>query len=366
MAGPPLHGSRRPDAVGPADPPSPPRPFVIELRTHEEIPSAADRADWELLLDEDPAASVFQGPRYLATWLDALGQRVTPRIHTVHDDGRLIGLVPEAHSRDGSPTGPVEVRRFLGGPDVTDYLGPISRPEDRADVAAAYVEVLAAERDWDDAILGGLAADSGWADVLERAAVEHGLQVFERDIEDVCPVVSLEGGYDGYLGRLKGKLRHELSRKARKLARDAGELEVVAVPPEQLGDELERFLDLAKASEPDKAGFFAKAKLRDWFRALAAEFGPDGTFQLHQLHVGGSPGAMTVSLVHDGRWGVYNSAFDPALGALGPGMVLMGQLIEVAADAGCTSFDLLRGDEAYKYQFGAVDRPVERLTLTRP
>lgn len=338
---------------------------MIELRTHEEIPSAAARSDWELLLDEDPAGTLFHGPRYLATWLSSLGQRVTPRIHTVHADGRLVGMIPEAHFRQGSPTGPVEVRRFLGGHDVTDYLGPISRPEDRADVAAAYLEHLAEDRDWDDAILAGMAADSGWADAFSRNAADHGLQVFERDVEDVCPVVSLEGGYDGYLGRLKGKQRHELSRKARKLARDAGELEVVEVATSDLTTELEAFLDLAKASEPDKAGFFEREELRDWFRALAAEFGPDGTFKLHQLQVGGAPGAMTVSLVHGDRWGVYNSAFDPALGALGPGMVLIGQLIEVAAQAGCTTFDLLRGDEPYKYQFGAVDRPVERVTLVR-
>jgi CelD/BcsL family acetyltransferase involved in cellulose biosynthesis len=74
---------------------------------------------------------------------------------------------------------------------------------------------------------------------------------------------------------------------------------------------------------------------------------------------------MTVSLVQDGEWGVYNSAFDPALASLGPGMVLVGELIELAAEDGCHVLDLLRGDEAYKYQFGAEDRPLERLTLVR-
>jgi CelD/BcsL family acetyltransferase involved in cellulose biosynthesis len=46
-------------------------------------------------------------------------------------------------------------------------------------------------------------------------------------------------------------------------------------------------------------------------------------------------------------------------------MVLMGELIERAAGERRTVFDLLRGDEAYKYQFGAEDRAVERLTLVR-
>lgn len=338
---------------------------MIELRTHEGIPTGALRAEWELLLDEDPAASVFQGPRYLETWHRVLGQHQLARTHYVRDDGRLIGVVPEAHCREGSATGPVEVRRFLGGSEVTDYLGPVSRREDRTDVAHAYLGALAADRDWDDAVLGGMAADSGWAEAFARAAGEHGLAVFERDVEDVCPVVSLEGGAEGYLSRLKGKHRQEMTRKARKLARDAGELALVEVPTAELAEELERFLDLAKASEPRKAGFFTKEEMRDWFRALAAEFGPDGTLRLHQLQVGGMAGAMTVSLVHGGRWGVYNSAFDPTLTALAPGMVLVGQLAQRAAEEGAHTFDLLRGGERYKYQFGAQDRPVERLTVIR-
>jgi CelD/BcsL family acetyltransferase involved in cellulose biosynthesis len=39
--------------------------------------------------------------------------------------------------------------------------------------------------------------------------------------------------------------------------------------------------------------------------------------------------------------------------------------LRLAADEGCHTFDLLRGDEPYKYRFGAVDRPLHTLTLLR-
>ncbi len=338
---------------------------MIELQTHDGVPSGAVRGDWELLLEEDPAATIFQGPRFLARWAEVFGERTTVRIHTVHRDGRLIGVVPEAHEREGTPTGPIEVRRFLGGTEVTDYLGPISRPEDRADVTAAYLGHLAEDPNWDELIAGGLATDSGWAGALERGAGDHGLLVFERDEEDVCPRVDLSGGYAAYLDRLPGKYRHELGRKARKLARDAGELEVVRIPGEEVADRLDEFLDMAAETEPDKAGFFAKEQIRTWFAALADEFVGDDIFRLHQLDVGGMPAAATVSLVHGGEWGLYNSAFDSTLRQLAPGMVLVGELIKVAAEEGCDVFDLLRGDEPYKYRFGAQDRAVERVTLVR-
>lgn len=338
---------------------------MIELQTHDGVPGGAVRADWELLLDEDPSSTVFQGPRFLQRWVEVFGDRTTARVHTVHREGRLIGVVAEGHEREGTPTGPIEVRRFLGGTEVTDYLGPVARPEDRADVADAYLGLLAADPNWDELVAGGLASDSGWAGALSRGAGDHGLLVFEQDVEDVCPRVDLTGGYDAYLSRLPGKYRHELGRKARKLARDAGALEVVRIPGDEVVDRLDAFLDMAGETEPGKAGFFAKDEVRTWFAALAEEFVDEDVFRLHQLDVGGMPAAATVSLVQGREWGLYNSAFDPTLRQLAPGMVLVGELIKVAAEEGCEVFDLLRGDEPYKYRFGAEDRSVERVTIVR-
>jgi CelD/BcsL family acetyltransferase involved in cellulose biosynthesis len=98
---------------------------------------------------------------------------------------------------------------------------------------------------------------------------------------------------------------------------------------------------------------------------LADEFADERVLRIHRLDVGGLTGAMTVSLVHGDTWGLYNSSFDPALGALAPGFVLVGHLIEAAADEGLDVVDLLRGDEAYKYRFGAVDRNLVRFSVLR-
>jgi CelD/BcsL family acetyltransferase involved in cellulose biosynthesis len=47
-------------------------------------------------------------------------------------------------------------------------------------------------------------------------------------------------------------------------------------------------------------------------------------------------------------------------------MVLVAEDIRLAIEEGCTVFDLLKGDYAYKYRFGAVPRRVRRLTVDRP
>jgi len=342
-------------------------PTQLSVETHDGVGDAAFVAEWDALVAADPHASLFQRARWLARWDRELAGQRQMRTRAFRRDGVLVGVLAETRELHRLPSGPSELIRIAGGDEVTDYLGPVSAPEDRADIADAYVAELAADRGWDEVVLSGLAGDSAWHELLARSAHAHGLTVTEDGRQDVCPRVDLDGGFDGYLGRLSGRLRQELVRKARKLARDAGPFAVHAYAPAHAAQGIEDFLNQVLQGEDEKAAFFRRPEMQQWFRGLAEEYGPDGVLRVHRLDVGELPAAMTVSLVDpsDGLWGLYNSAFDPTLAALAPGMVLIWELLEQAAEEGCAVFDLLRGDEAYKYRFGAVDREIRTLTLVR-
>ncbi len=330
---------------------------MAALVTHQGVPADPDvRARWHAVVEADPLGSIFHTPEYLEVWTDVLGTRANVRVHEVTEDGETIGVVPVALQREGSPTGPLEVVRFLGGTEVTDYLGPVAAPEHRPTVVATYLDQLVGDGDWDELVVGGMVVGSGWDELWLAQAKEHGLTTLGAARDDVCPRIDLTGGFGAYLERLPSKLRHEMRRKTRKLARDAGDLELVEVEEDDLDAALERFFAFNTATTDDKGRFFANEDMQEWFRALASRLGRDGGFRLHELHVGGMPGASCVSLVHGTEWGLYNSAFDEALAMLAPGMVIVSELLRVAAGEGCTAFDLLRGDEPYKYRFGAEDR----------
>ena len=349
----------------------------LAVITHDGVGDDALVAAWDALAARDPQATLFQRARWLRHWESVLGGQRTMRTRSFHRgegggadgaDGVLVGVLVETRELLRLPSGPGELIRLAGGDEVTDYLGPVSAPEDRADVADAYVAALVADRGWDEVVLGGLAADTGWHERFADAAARHGLGVIEADVDAVCPVADLTGGLDGYLGRLSGRMRQELVRKARKLTRDAGDFAVHAYAPEETAQGIDDFLAVSRTGEDEKARFFRRPEMERWFRTLADEYAADGTLRVHRLDIGTLNAAMTVSLVDpaSGMWGLYNSWFDPSLGALAPGMVLIWELIGPATKEGCTSFDLLRGDEAYKYRFGAVDRPLRTLTLVRP
>lgn len=334
---------------------------MLALRTAQRFPDGAFTAAWDELVESDPAATIFHSARFLARWCRHLRGDCDLRLRFVCDGDRLAGVVPEVRETSGRGR---EVH-FAGGEHVTDYLGPVSLPDDRERVVDAWFGALEAEDDWDVVVAAGLAEDAGWHELVAARARAAGFGVTGPDDDAVCPRVDLAGGWDGYLGRITGKQRHEIRRKARKLAREAGVVKLVAVDPADLHDGVDAFVELHRTSPGEKGRFFADDEMTAFFHALADEFGADGTLRLHRLDVDGRPGAVTVSLVGGGTWGLYNSAFADDLRALAPGMVLVAELVRMAGEEGCAVFDLLRGDEAYKYRLGAEDRRLRRVEVTR-
>lgn len=332
------------------------------LLTEERFPDGPLADAWERLVVQDPAATVFHEARFLRTWCRYLRGRCDLRLRFLLDDGDdVLGVVPEVRVvRDG-----VRIARFAGGLHVTDYLGPVSLPDARERVVSAWFYALEQEDDWDRVVAAGVAEDSDWARLIAEAARARGWGVDGPERLDVCPRIDLRGGWDAYLGRLDAKQRHEIRRKARKLAREANSIALIDVPEAELEPALEDFIAMHRTSAGEKGKFFADNDIEDFFRALVKELGHDGTLRIHRLDVEGRAAAMTVSLVDHAEWGIYNSAFDREWSALAPGMVLVGEVIRVAAEEGLEVIDLLRGDEPYKYRFGARDRVVQRVRVTR-
>jgi CelD/BcsL family acetyltransferase involved in cellulose biosynthesis len=316
------------------------------------------RRDWTDLVRADPGGTFFHRPRYLKLYWEEFG---TAPEHLLlafaeEEDGRQVGAV--AFERDGS------VLRFLGGTEVTDYMGPVALPAAKGAMAKELVTALVARDDWSEADLWGLAEDAGWFALLGDAAAAEGLAVEEApDHDGVAPFLALPDTWDGYLSDLPSKLRHEIRRKANKLEAETGGYRIVTADAVSLLPMLDRFVELHRMSEGPK-GVFMVPGMEIFFRRLGEAFS-DGTFRLTMIEVDGQLAAGTIGFVDGGTSFLYNSAFDRSWGALAPGMVLVGEDIRLAIEAGCHGFDLLKGDYAYKYRFGAEARRVRRLVARR-
>jgi CelD/BcsL family acetyltransferase involved in cellulose biosynthesis len=317
------------------------------------------RRGWAELVDADPAATFFHTPAYLKLYWEEFGERPEHLLlaFAQDDDGTQVAAV--AFERIGGTL------RFLGGTEVTDYMGPVGSPGDREDVADALWAALLNREGWTGADLRGLAEDNAWLAALRSGAERAGLGVEEtEDQNGVAPFLELPTTWDAYLEGLQAKLRHEIRRKANKLEAEAGPFAIHTADQDTLLPMLDRFVELHRMSEGPK-GVFMQPGMEIFFRRLGEAFLPQGIFKLTMIEVGGELAAGTIGYRFGGTYFLYNSAFDRTWGNLAPGMVLVAEDIRLAIETGCRRFDLLKGDYRYKYRFGAQRRLVRRLVVTR-
>ncbi len=313
------------------------------------------KRDWNDLVAADPTGTIFHTPEYLKLYWEEFGEG-TLLLGFGEDGGRRVAAV--AFEQVG------ERLRFLGGTEITDYLGPVGRP-DAVDPFAEALWAGLGERDWAEADLRGLPEDSPWLRALRTAGEARGVSLEEVDDQNgVAPVLDLPASWDAYLEGIPSKLRHEIRRKANKLGSEAGPYRIEVATEETIAPFLDRFVELHRMSEGPK-GVFMVSGMEIFFRRLAEEFLPRGVFRLTFVRVAGELAAGTIGFVHRGTSYLYNSAFDRRWQQLAPGMVLVAENIRQAVEEGCSRFDLLKGDYAYKYRFGARPRLVRRLVGRR-
>ena len=320
-----------------------------------------DLPQWRELLDRDPDRHIFATPEWNRLWWEEFGAGKDLFVLTMRRGDELAALVPLYRKHEGDR----KILRFLGGIDLTDYLGPICSVEDRDDVAAALVEWLTdAEIEWDEFDAHNMPVPFGFADFLVERADARGF-TFSLDQEETTAILTLPDNFDAYLELLDAKERRELKRKRRRFVREAPDAQFRTATEETLEVDLKLFVEMHRGAEGHK-GHFMRPEIATFFERVAHALMALGWLRLDLLEIAGRPIASTFSFRLDDTFYLYNSAYEPDMARLSPGVVLVSMLVERSIDEGLQRFDFLRGPERYKYQLGAQAVPLNNVRFPNP
>ena len=370
--------------------------------THERAPTvhaerrpfdAIPRETWDRLAGLNPWSTPFAAWAFHRAWWDAYGDNAHDETLVVcrdggpdGTDGEPIAIVPLMHRHEVEPTdasmrttmrhadalgltsvSPSAKAILFGASYHSDYATILAEPADLPEVARAVAGYIAgpASGEWDVVDLRRLRCGDPAGSRLAAAFAEldAGRLVVER--EDVCPVVTFPTGLDieGYLSTLGKKERHEIRRKVRR-AEAAGEVRLTD-STDPLGD-LDLFIDLHQKRWGEK-GLFPPNRGGEQSRVLVRRlfelFGIDGPFRLTILSVGDRVIASGLHFETETDLLYYNAGIDPDARDLSPGVLMIHAYVRRALERGLRRMDFLRGDEPYKYEWGAVDEPIQRVLV---
>ncbi len=308
------------------------------------------RPDWDALWRRAVGVTPFHSPAWLLAWWDAFGTGM-PRVATLRDAaGRLLGLLPlYLLPEDGS------AKLLLMGVGVSDYLDALLDPEAPAE-APGWLLAAALDASGDAASCDLTDLPPGAA--LREAPVPAGWRDEGVHPTDPCPVLALAPG-----ATLAGSLpkgRRDALRNARNRAREGGGWTLETATPDTAGAMLDALVALHGgrwAGQGKPGGVLADPRVLALHREATPALVADGSLRLQLLRLGGVPAAAHHAfLAADGTVLLYLSGYDAARARESPGAILLGELIASMLAEGRRELHFLRGPEAYKYAWGAVDR----------
>ncbi|HSF82861.1 MAG TPA: GNAT family N-acetyltransferase [Anaerolineales bacterium] len=333
------------------------------VRTNDEFDALA--AEWNELLRFSASHVPFLRHEFLSTWWRTLGGGEWEHgdLHILcgyNEDGGLLGIAPMfcTHNLEGE-----KALMLLGSLEIADYLDILARPADLAVFIAAVLDFLSGPEApaWDVLDLYNILESSPSLPVLQAEAERRGLKLTTERLQH-CPYIPLPGDWETYLAGIDKKQRHEIRRKIRRAeSQDQPVRWYIVEDGSSLESEIEAFLGLM-GQDPEKQAFLSDVMRTQMRLALKAAF-EAGWLQLSFLEVGGVKAAGYLNFDYANHIWVYNSGLDFNFGSLSPGWVLLGYLLQWANENKREAFDFMRGDEAYKYRFGGIDRFVVRVRL---
>lgn len=298
--------------------------FDDDLRTIWTAAFEADRDQW---------------PFFTFAWHEAWHTHLASEMQLMifSDDEKKV-LLPLAISADTA--------HFTGGEEIADYLDMVGNKENKQSLWQETLAWLATHK-ITNLSLRNIPESS------ESLAFFRDLGTALVEEEDSTPILRLPESFEAYVSSLDRKRRHEMRRKLRKFYElyPQTTFEVLAHP------DIDLLIRLMRRNSEKHT--FLTPSMEKFFRDLPSSCAT--RLKQFVLARNNQPIATTLAFTSGQSLLLYNSGYDPAIE--GAGWYLKSKLIGWALEHTYSEVNFLQGKERYKYDLGASDAFVYRVTL---
>jgi CelD/BcsL family acetyltransferase involved in cellulose biosynthesis len=338
-------------------------PEIRTITTPDEF--LAMQGDWEELLARTSAPNTFLSFDWLTTWWRHYGEAIQICILAAYEGQVLIGLAPLMVQRHQFAGLSVFRRIAFLGTGISDRLDVLSLPGREQVILGAIASYLANQR-WDVVDLQEVPEESATARLLPELAEPLGARV-EVTAQSICPVINLPEDPEAHFATLSKKLRQNLTYYGKQLRKKHVVTVEFSKSGSRLTEDLQAFIQLYRRSFAHRPGTdkLTGEEFAAFRREVAERLASQNRLLLALLRIDGTEAAGGLCFRYGGTCYCYNLCHDPAWERESVGTILQWEVIQYAITLGCHKFDFLRGDEAYKYRWGALPQRHVRVRITR-
>ena len=341
-------------------------PLVCQVIT-DEVGFLSIRAEWNSLVDQSPV-HIYQMFDWQWFWWKHYGTNNTLHIMTFRSDDHLVGIIPmfvqpytifgkTLYRRLRMIGCGVDARSSIGLPSEygpSDYLDVIVLPEYGSEVADQFASYVM--------LSSGVFDEVHFSNVPQKGLLH---QYFVRPFEakelkltmqhsDSCPYVTMPASAADFLDRLRPSTRYRVRQSKKEFNQNPPyglESIVFRTTLDKAFTDL-MYLHQIRWNRLGYAGLFSDSRFGAFQRDLLHSFYEQGLLWFKAVRMGGVRTAARLGFYFKGRMYDYLSGFDETLpGAKKrPSLALLVAMIEDAIGKDASVVDLLRGNEAYKFE----------------
>ncbi|MCX5749203.1 MAG: GNAT family N-acetyltransferase [Candidatus Saganbacteria bacterium] len=300
---------------------------------------------------KSPSNIFFLRHEWLLNWWKCFGAGNGLFVVLIIEGDNIVAAAPMMILRK-KYFGVLEVRKlqFIAH-EVSDYLDFIIVKDHADNFALLIKQIESLSSLWDWAEFLYIPQTSAYFECWSNITSEFFSSSFEeKDVSILADIGQFEN-FAGYLKSLHKKVRSDVVRQFNNIKK-LGELKLeVCNERGKIDGLLNVFFDLHKKKwkKEKHVSQFHDESLMNRYRLLSRDLDGSGMLEMSCLYCAGNIVAMHYGFVYADRYYWYTPTYNPQYRQYSPGKLLLASLIENAIKRGIKIFDLLRGNEQYKY-----------------
>ncbi|MFB9267241.1 GNAT family N-acetyltransferase [Bradyrhizobium erythrophlei] len=338
----------------------------MRIEVIETLPSFERmEANWNAVYDADPEAQFFLSWRWLRGWLVQVSGPwiILAARATDAADAPYVGFLP---LRIRLETGDIPFHNELNmaGNFAADYTGILSIPAAEHHVVPAFARHLK-QMNWARLNLENFRVSDARFRLILAHFSKANFQVKEINrVQDDgidlarCPFVTLPTDWNSYLDTLSANTRQKI-RRLLKLVDADGAYRITLATSETIERDIDTLLKFWETRWGPRKGDNIHGLVKSNRMMLTQCFKSDLLY-LPTFWQGDRPLAALAILIDARKRELlfYMSGRDESFDGPPSGLILHAHTIRHAIANGFTEYDFLRGNESYKYSFGAKERRI--------